>query len=34
MQIYSTPEMEIIDIMPEGVLCGSNENVGENDGEW
>ena len=33
-EIYMTPVVEIIEIMPEGVLCGSNELVGENEGEW
>lgn len=33
-EIYLTPVVEIIETMPEGVLCGSNELVGENEGEW
>jgi hypothetical protein len=33
-QTYLTPETEILDIIPEGVLNGSNENIGENLGEW
>ena len=32
---YLTPEVQVYMIQPEGVLCGSNENVGENEGsEW
>lgn len=27
---YLTPIVEILDICPEGVLCGSNETIGEN----
>ena len=29
---YLTPEVQVYMIQPEGVLCGSNENVGENEG--
>ena len=29
---YLTPEVQVYVIQPEGVLCGSNENVGENEG--
>lgn len=31
---YVSPEMEILDIMSEGVLCASNELLEENEGEW
>lgn len=31
---YLSPLVEIFEVMPEGVLCGSNEQVGENEGEW
>lgn len=34
MQIYFTPEIEILDIDHEGILCGSNEIIRENEGEW
>ena len=32
--IYASPEMEIYEILTEGVLCASNETVKENEGEW
>ena len=31
---YISPEVEVLDVYEEGVLCGSNEYVGENEGEW
>jgi hypothetical protein len=31
---YETPQVKIIDIMIEGVLCGSNEIIDENEGYW
>lgn len=31
---YYSPEIEVLDMMPEGVLCGSNEIIDENDGVW
>lgn len=31
---YQTPEIEILEINAEGVLCGSNEFLDENEGEW
>ena len=31
---YISPDMEILDIMSEGVLCASNELLEENEGEW
>lgn len=34
MQYYVAPEIEILEVVPEGLLCGSNETVDENDGEW
>ena len=34
MQIYLSPEVEILDLHQEGVLCASNEIILENDGEW
>jgi hypothetical protein len=34
VQIYSSPEIEILDVYQEGVLCVSNEIVLENEGEW
>jgi len=33
-QKYIAPEVEVLEINSEGVLCGSNEGVGENDGLW
>lgn len=31
---YESPVLSVIEIYPEEVLCGSNEFVGENEGEW
>lgn len=31
---YISPEVSVIDILPEGVLCGSNEMLDQNEGEW
>ena len=31
---YISPDMEILDIMSEGVLCASNETLEENEGIW
>ena len=32
---YASPDVQVFMIEPEGVLCDSNEHVGENDGtEW
>ena len=31
---YVSPEIEILDIMSEGVLCASNELLEEYEGEW
>ena len=31
---YVSPEMEILDLVSEGVLCASNELLEENEGEW
>ena len=31
---YISPDMEILNIMSEGVLCSSNETLEENEGEW
>ena len=33
-QIYYTPKVEVLEMCQEGVLCGSNEIVDENIGEW
>ena len=30
--IYETPSMELYEVLSEGVLCGSNEGVGEEFG--
>ena len=32
--MYTSPEIEILDLCQEGVLCASNETVLENDGTW
>ena len=31
---YVSPEMEILDLVSEGLLCASNELLEENEGEW
>lgn len=31
---YISPEVEILDVVSEGVLCASNELLEENEGEW
>lgn len=31
---YESPEIDIIEICTDGILCGSNEGIGENDGVW
>lgn len=31
---YVSPEMEILDLVSEGVLCASNELLEETEGEW
>ena len=31
---YVAPDMEILDIISEGLLCASNEQLEENEGEW
>ena len=31
---YEAPEIEVIFLELQGVLCGSNELMYENDGEW
>ena len=34
MEVYISPEIEVLELYQEGVLCGSNEFVLENEGEW
>lgn len=31
---YAAPEIVVIELQTEGVLCGSNEDLYENEGEW
>ena len=31
---YESPILIIIDMCYEGLLCGSNEHLGETEGEW
>jgi hypothetical protein len=31
---YETPIVEVLDVCSEGVLCGSNELLEENEGIW
>ena len=33
-QEYISPDMEILDLVSEGVLCASNETLEENEGIW
>jgi len=30
--MYLSPQVEIYEILSEGILCSSNENIGEEDG--
>jgi hypothetical protein len=30
--MYLPPEVEVYEVLAEGILCSSNENVGEEDG--
>ena len=32
--LYVSPDMYILDIVPEGMMCSSNEMLEENEGEW
>ena len=34
LYIYESPEIQILEINTEGILCGSNEIVDENEGYW
>ena len=34
LYIYESPEIQILEINTEGILCGSNEIVNENEGYW
>jgi hypothetical protein len=31
---YESPESRVLDLVYEGILCGSNENLDEMWGEW
>ena len=31
---YESPDIYVIDVLSEGVLCGSNEDLEETWGEW
>ena len=31
---YESPESRVLDLVYEGILCGSNENLEEMWGEW
>lgn len=31
---YITPEIQVLEILPEGVCCASTEHVLEENGEW
>lgn len=31
---YESPESRVLDLVYEGMLCGSNENLDEIWGEW
>ena len=33
-QEYITPQIEILQVQSEGLLCSSNELLDENYGEW
>lgn len=31
---YVSPALAVLEIYPEGLICGSNELLEENEGEW
>lgn len=31
---YVTPEIVVLEVYSEGVICSSNEILDENEGEW
>lgn len=31
---YVSPALSVLEIYPEGLICGSNELLEENEGEW
>ena len=31
---YQSPEVKVLELYSEGLLCASNEYVDENEGEW
>lgn len=33
-KVYTSPEIIYIETLFEGVLCSSNEPLGENQGQW
>ena len=34
MEVYFSPDVQVLYIIPEGVLSASNESLLENEGEW
>ena len=32
--LYESPSVDVLEVIMEGVLCGSNESLGEVEGEW
>ena len=34
IRTYVKPEIQVVEILPEGISCASNEPVYEENGEW
>ena len=34
LDLYVSPAVMTLELYPEGVICGSNELLEENEGEW
>ena len=32
--LYESPSVDVLEVIMEGVLCGSNESLDEVEGEW
>lgn len=34
LHLYLRPEIQVVEMVPEGIVCGSNEPIFEETGEW
>lgn len=34
IEVYQSPKIEITEALYEGIVCASNENLDETEGEW